>query len=158
MAWRGACQRAGGGEAAVVFSPPAPTPCVRAGGRLPQANAPILQKSIFFLFCFFIFMAFPFRWWPLWSPTPRRVAPSCTTSWSRSSPWWRTTSTSAAAKPERTSRCRRPPFPADSCLLTHPSVALLGETTPSRGVSLPKCHYCLPKTVRGVKKRRSKRL
>lgn len=60
MAWRGACQRAGGGDAAAVFSPPAPTRCVRAGGRLPQANAPILEKSLFFLFFSFVSVPFPF--------------------------------------------------------------------------------------------------
>lgn len=42
----------------------------------------------------------PFRWWVLWSQTPLHGALSCTTSSSRSLLLWRTTSTSAAARPE----------------------------------------------------------
>lgn len=60
--------------------------------------------------CFFFLPSSPVRWWTLWRPTPRHVALSCTTSWSRSSLWWRTTSMSAAAKLEATGLLCSPPL------------------------------------------------
>lgn len=65
-----------------------------------------------------IFVVFFFRWWALWSLTPLHVALSCTTSSSRSLPLWRTTSTSAAVKPEPASVFTSL-SPADSCLSSY---------------------------------------
>lgn len=57
------------------------------------------------------------RWWMLWSRTPLHVALSCTTSLSRSLPLWRTTSMSAAVKPEPANIfCSQSLPPAANCL------------------------------------------
>lgn len=57
------------------------------------------------------------RWWTLWSRTPLHVALSCTTSLSRSLPLWRTTSMSAAVKPEPANIfCSQSLPPAANCL------------------------------------------
>lgn len=65
------------------------------------------------------------RWWTLWRPTQLHVALSCTTSLIRSLRSWRTTSTSAAVKPEPASLFCSPSRPAAFL----PPTWLLGSAT-----------------------------
>lgn len=160
VAWRGAaCQRAGGGEAAVVFSPPAQTLRVRAGGRFPQTNAPIFQKFFFFFFGFVLTPSFLSGGERSGVQPHRASHPAAPQAGAGHRPGGgqhlrvlqRSLSVAAAAA--------APLFLLTAAFsLTRPWLSWGGGTTPSRGISLPKCHYCLPKTVRGVKKQRSKRL
>lgn len=80
------------------------------------------------------------RWWTLWSPTQLHAAPSCTTSLIRSLRSWRTTSTSAAAKPEPASLFCSPSRPAAFLLPTR----LLGSATKEEafGRVFPTDCYC----------------
>lgn len=92
-------------------------------------------------FCFFS-SSLSFRWWVLWSRTPLHVALSCTTSSSRSLLLWRTTSTSAAVRPEPESVICFFFFfpnshlsPADSCLFPDKSYL---EMMPTEAKAFPK--------------------